>query len=94
MLYCGEDVQVNPPKRFVCGDFDASAEKCVNVPNLPFHPQSQSQAVSKDIIMSRVGLAKYFGALGRLQSYVSLDGERRICLFRFFALCCLAAFVF
>ena len=25
--------------------------------------------------MSRVSLAKYFGALGRLQSYVSLDGK-------------------
>ena len=36
----------------------------------------QARAVSKGIIMSRIGLAKYFGALGRLQAYVSLDGKR------------------
>ena len=43
--------------------------------------------------MSRVGLAKYFGALGRLQSYVSLDGKlSRLSAFVFFV-CCRAAFV-
>ena len=35
--------------------------------------------------MSRVGLAKYFGALGRLQAYVSPDGKAsRVVAFVFF----------
>lgn len=41
--------------------------------------------MSKEIIMSRVGLAKYFGALGRLQAYVSPDGKAsRVVAFVFF----------
>lgn len=57
-------------------DFRRSAEKWCSHPKTLFSTLlPQSQVVSKDIIMSRIGLAKYFGALGRLQSLVSLESK-------------------